>query len=80
MENFRNIFKLLMAMLLVLDNFVKSQYYDYNVTQFENESPEVLVIYGGTDHSNNDELFLEPKGFSSELEDCDLALPDLPTK
>ena len=81
MENFRNIFHLLlMATLLILDNFVKSQYYNDYINQFENEAPDVLVIYGGTDHSNNDELFWEPKGFSNELEDCELALPDLPTK
>lgn len=81
MKNFESIFVLLLlAILLILDNFVKSQNDTDWVNQFENEAPEVLVIYGGTDHANNDELFWEPKGFTSELEDCELALPDLPTK
>ena len=50
-----------------------------NITDFDNlYDYEILAIYGGIQKGMK--YVYEPTGISSEMEECDLKLPNLPTK
>ena len=50
-----------------------------NITNFDNfHDYEILAIYGGI--QKGIKYVHEPTGISSDIEECDLKLPNLPTK